>query len=73
MISFVIDMYEGRDVAIFDIPGVYLHAGIPDDRFKGEFVDIMCKVNHEHKENIVYEKRKKVLYVRVVRALYGCI
>jgi len=78
MISFMIDMYEGRDVAIFDIPGAYLHAGIPDDqkillRFKGEFVDIMCKVNPEHKENIVYEKGKKVLYVRVVRALYGCI
>ena len=28
----VTDVYEGRDVAIFDIPGAYLHAIIPNEK-----------------------------------------
>ena len=77
-LSLIIDVFEGRDVAIFDIPGAYLHAEMPEDkvvlmRFRGQFVDIMCQVNPEHKKNITYENGKKVLYVRVVRAIYGCI
>ena len=77
-LSLIIDVFEGRDVAIFDIPGAYLHAEMPEDkivlmRFRGQFVDIMCQVNPEHKKNVIYENGKKVLYVRVVRAIYGCI
>ena len=73
-ISLMIDVYEQRDVAIFDIPGAYLHAEMPKDKvvlmkFRGQFAEIMCKVNPAHKENIVYERGKKVLYVRVVRAI----
>jgi hypothetical protein len=70
--------YEGRDVAIFDVPGAYLHAKIPDSKFailkiEGEFVDIMCDVNPEYKEDVRYENGKKVLYVQILRALYGMI
>ena len=77
-ISMMIDVLEGRDVAIFDIPGAYLHAEIPEDkmllmRFRGQFADLMAEVNREHKKKIMYENGKKVLYVRVVRAIYGCI
>ena len=72
------DVFEGRDIAIFDIPGAYLHSEMPKDKivlmkFRGQFADIMSEVNLEHKNNIVFEKGKKVLYVRVVRAIYGCI
>ena len=74
----MINVLEGRDVAIFDIPGAYLHAEMPKDKivlmkFRGQFADIMCEVDPKHKENIVFEKGKKVLYVQVVRAIYGCI
>ena len=77
-ISLIIDVLENRDVAIFDIPGAYLHAEMPEDKmvlikFRGQFAEIMCKVDPSHQNNIVYEKGKKVLYVRVVRAIYGCI
>ena len=76
--SMAIAVFEGRDTATFDVPGAYLHAEMPEGktilmRFKDEFVDIMCKVNPEHKRNVIYEKGKKVLYVRVKRAIYGCI
>jgi hypothetical protein len=76
--SYVIDVHEGRDTAIFDVPGAYLHAEFPDNKqillkLRGIFVDIMCEVNPEHLKNVVYENGGKVLYLQVVRALYGCI
>ena len=47
-----IDAYEGRDVAILDVPGAYLHANMPQTegktvllKLKGDFVDIMCIAN----------------------------
>ena len=76
--SLVRDVVEKRDVAIFDIPGAYLQTALADDkiilmRIKGIFVDIMIKVNPEYAKYVVYKKGVKVLYVRVLRALYGCI
>ena len=78
MSTLVIDAHEKRDVAIFDVPGAYLHAKFPKDklvlmRLKDEFVDIMCKVNPEFLKHVKQEKGRKVLYLRVLRALYGCI
>ena len=76
--TLLIEVREGRDVAIFDVPGAYLHAEMPGDKkllmvFRGEFVDIMCDVNEEYKKYVIYENGKKVLYVRILRAIYGCI
>ena len=76
--TLAIDAHEKRDVAIFDVPGAYLHAEMPPDKqillkLKGKFVDIMCDVNPEHKTNIIEEKNQKVLYLWVTRAIYGCI
>ena len=76
--TLLIDVYEGRDVGIFDIPGAYLHAKMPNEhqvilKIKGKFVDIMCDVNEDFKEYILFENRVKVLYLKVLRALYGCI
>ena len=53
--SLIIDARKGRDVAIYDVPGAYLNADIPEDNvvllnIQGEFVEIMCKVNPEHKK-----------------------
>ena len=41
-------------------------------KFEGKFVEIMCEVNPKYK-NITYEKGKKVLYVRILKAIYGII
>ena len=76
--TLIISGYEGRDVASFDVPGAYLHATMPEDkrvllRLDGECVDIMCDVNPSFKKRVVEEKGRKVLYLRVLRALYGCI
>ena len=81
IVTLLIDVYEGRDVATFDVPGAYLQSDIAVGdsselvmlKFVGEFVDIICQVNLEHKKTIVYEKGKKNLYMHVLKAIYVCI
>jgi hypothetical protein len=78
MALLLINAFEERDTAVFDVPGAYLHAQIPDDKFavlkiEGDFADIMCEVNPEYKSDIRFENKKKVLYVQILRALYGMI
>ena len=73
-----IDAYEEGDVATFNIPGAYLHAYIPADKhvilkLRGSFVDIMCEINKEFIQYLRYEKGQKVLYLRLLREIYGCI
>ena len=48
--SLIIDAMEGRDIAIFDVPGAFLQPEVPEDKMillalQGEFVDIMYKAN----------------------------
>lgn len=76
--SLLIDGFEGRDVGLFDVPGAYLRAIFPSDKFiilkfEDEFVDIMVEVNPIYATEVRVERGKKVLYVRLIRALYGCM
>ena len=79
MLTLLIAAYEGRKVITLDVPGAFLQAEMPDDKmilmkFTGKFVDYMCEVNQDHIPNVRRNARgTKVLYVRVMRALYGCI
>ena len=77
-IVLIIDAHEGRDVVIFDFSGSYLNTDMPEDKFillniEGEFVEIMYKVNPKHKKNVRVENGVKVLYLRLIKALYGCM
>jgi len=61
MALILINAFEKRDVAIFDVPGAYLFADL-DDKFvllkiEGDFVKIMCYVNPVFVEDIVDETR----------------
>ena len=58
--TMIIAAHEKRKQAVFDIPGAYLNADLPDDKFvllkfEGEFVDILCEVNPEYKQDIIIE------------------
>ena len=62
--TLIIEALEGRDTDFFDVPGAYLHVEIPKDKIVllivwGDFVDIMCEVNPEHKNNFIYENEKR--------------
>ena len=76
--TLVIDVFEERDIAIFDIPGAYLHAKMPEEdkvilKLAGIYVDIMCEACPEFKKFVTIENGQKVLYMNVLRAIYGCL
>jgi hypothetical protein len=78
MISIAIDAKEGRVVATADVEGAYLHADMDDAvlmLFEGDMVDYMVQANPGKYEPYVYttKKGKKLLYVKLLKALYGCI
>ena len=75
-LSLMIDAFEHRDVATADVVGAYLHADLTDFtllRVEGASVDIMCDVCGDYKRFITYENGKKVLYLQLLKALYGCV
>jgi hypothetical protein len=76
ILSILVDAHEGRDVATADVAGAYLKADMDDFvvmKFTGESVDILCEMNNEHRRFVVNEKGTKILYVKLVKALYGCV
>ena len=42
-------------------------------KLQGIFVDFMCEANPKYREYICYENGVKTLYLKLLRALYGCI
>ena len=42
-------------------------------KFEIEFVDIMCEVNPEYEKFMIYERGKEVLYVLILKEIYGMI
>ena len=76
MLSILIDAWEHRDVAVADVEGAYLHAELDDftlPKVEGESVDILCDVNESYKKIVTTENGKKVLYLKLLKALYGCV
>ena len=77
--TLLIDASENRDVATFDVTGAFLQPEMPESeekvllKLKGVFVDIMCETNPEYADTVVFEKGVKVLYLLVLRSIYGCI
>lgn len=72
----IIDTFEKRDVGLFDIPGAYLYAFFKKFvllTFENEFVDMMIEVNPDYASEVRYEGKRKVLYVKLKKALYGCM
>ena len=76
MMTLLIDTFKGQSVGTTNAPGAYLHADMDDFtllKMTGESVDIMCKMNPEYKKFVAEEKGKQVLYLRLLKAHYGCI
>jgi len=58
LLSILIGVHEGRDVATADVAGAYLKAYIDNlvlMRFTGESVNMLCKLNPEHKSLVLTE------------------
>ena len=76
LLSLAIDAKECRDVATANVVGAYLLADMNDFvmvKVTSESVDMMCRVRPEYKKHVIMEKSGKVLYLRLTKALYGCM
>ena len=59
-----------------EVAGNYLHAEMDDFvlvKFKGQTLDIMCKVNPEYTKLIQKENEQNAMYLQLAKALYGCM
>ena len=76
-LTLMVDAHEKRDVAVIDVPGAYLHASMKDFVIlclEGNIVDYMVEACPEVYEPFVeIVNGKKVLYLQLLKALYGCV
>jgi hypothetical protein len=76
MLSLLIDAIEHRDVVTANVAGAYLHAKMEDFtllKMEGESVEIMCNVCEDYRKYVYHKNGKKVLYLKLLKALYGCV
>ena len=75
--SLAIDAKENRYVAIADVAGAYLQTIMTDfviiAKLTGSSVKIMCEVMSSFEGYVIKEQNKDVLYMRLHKALYGCM
>ena len=73
----VVDALEGREVAILDVPGAFMQADIDElvhVRFTGKMVDMLLEIDSEmYGEYVVMEKGEQVMYMELLKALYGTL
>jgi hypothetical protein len=83
MITGVIDAHEERDVMTCDIQNTFIQALMPEVedgeervmmKITGVLVNMLVELNPMlYGPCVAYEKTRKVLYVQVLRAIYGML
>ena len=77
LLSCVIDAKERRDVATVDIPGAFMQ-GDQDEtvhmRLEGTLAELLTKCDPKlYRQYVITENNKPVLYVELIKALYGTL
>jgi Reverse transcriptase (RNA-dependent DNA polymerase) len=80
MITAAIEADENRDIMTVDIPNAFVQTEIEnkDERvmmkIKGQLAEMLVKIEPEVYENyLIEEDNEKVIYVQVLKALYGML
>ena len=83
MITAVIDAHKGHNMMCVDIPNAFIQTAMPETevgeervimKITGVLVDMLVQLSLEvYGPHVVYEKGRKVLYVQVLRAIYGML
>ena len=76
MLTIIVNAHEKRDVGTADVAGAYLKAKLHAFvlmKFMGETADLLCELNEKYSKFLVIEGGQKVIYVRLIKALYGCV
>ena len=75
-ITAIVDAMEKREVAVVDIPGAFMQVIMDKDvymRITGLMVDLLIEIDKSYEQFVVYERGEKVIYVELLRALYGTL
>jgi Reverse transcriptase (RNA-dependent DNA polymerase) len=81
LLTATIEAKEGRDVMTVDIPNAFVQTDMESTdgerimmKIKGPLVDMLVAMDAEtYQHFVVYEGKVKVLYVQVLKALYGML
>jgi hypothetical protein len=78
LITSTIEAFKGREIALVHIPGAYLSADMDEEvtmLLRGRLAGLMAKTapNIYRKYITVDAKNQPVLYVKLQKALYGCL
>ena len=73
----VVDAWENRKVAILDMPGAFMQVDMDElvhVCFRGEMVDKLLEIDHElYSSYNTEEQGEKVMYMELLKALYGML
>jgi hypothetical protein len=78
----VIDAHEGRAVMSMDIPNAFIQTLMPEQgegedrvimKITGLLVDYMIDLDPTYRDYVVYENGRRVIYVVILRAIYGML
>ena len=73
----VIDAIENRMVAVVDIPGAFMQADMDPGiymRIEGAMAELLMEIDYDmYHPHMVMEKEKPVIYVELLKALYGTL
>ena len=83
LLTLTIDAHENRDVMSADVPNAFIQTEMPEIKqgeervmmkITGVLVDMLIQLDPQlYGPHVVYEKDRKVLYVQVLRAIYGML
>ena len=72
----ILDAMERREVAVIDIPGAFMQAIMDPGvymRITGLMVTLLLEIDDSYRPFVVYERGEPVLYVELLRAIYGTL
>ena len=82
MTTCVIDAYEERDVMTANVPNAFIQTVMPEPeegearvtmKITGLLVDYLLEIDPTYRDYIVYDRGKRVIYVVILRAIYGML
>ena len=73
----VVDAWENWKVAVLDVPGAFMQVDMDElvhVQLQGEMVDKLLEIDHNlYASYVTMEKGEKVMYVELLKALYGTL
>jgi len=80
VITSIIEAKENRDVATCEIPGASIQTEVEKQdedghytimKIWGPLVEILCEMDPNYEQIVVNENNRQVIYVHIIKALYG--